>query len=65
MDKGNIDYILDIFKTISGELPEQMLFRDNGDSMELRNPGSTESYPAPDLQDSGWSMISIRAAEAA
>ena len=40
MDKVNIDYLMDIFRAISTELPEQMLYRDNGDSIELKTPDS-------------------------
>ena len=65
MEKANIDYVLDIFRTLSGELPEQMLYRDNGDSMELKTLDSIGNCLLPDLQNSGWSLISSQMAGAA
>ena len=43
MDKVNIDYLMDIFRALSTELPEQMLYRENGDSIELRTLDSIEN----------------------
>ena len=65
MEKANIDYVLDIFRTLSGELPEQMLYRDNGDSMELKTLDSIGNCLLPDLQNSGWNVISSHMAGAA
>ena len=65
MDNANIDYILDIFRTLSGELPEQMLYRENGDSIELKNPDSIGSDLSAALQGSGWDLIGTRMVEAA
>ena len=65
MNTANIDYILDIFRTITGDLPEQMLYREDGDSIELKTLDSTGSGFSPDLQDNGWMMIGCRMVEAA
>lgn len=64
MDKANIDYILDIFKTLTTELPEQMLYREDGDTLELRTLDSTTAY-ALDPSDKPWNLISCRMAEPA
>ena len=60
MNNANIDYILDIFRTLSGEVPEQMLYREDGDNIELR---TTDSMPA--MQAEGWSLIGTNMVEAA
>jgi len=65
MDKTNIDYMLDIFRTLTGDLPQQMLYRENGDSIELKNLDSTDICPAPDMMSGGWSLISGSMAGAA
>lgn len=65
MDNTNIDYMLDIFRTLTGDLPQQMLYRENGDSIELRNPDSIESCQAPDMLSGGWSLINGSMAGAA
>ena len=65
MDKANIDYILDIFKTLSTELPEQMLYREDGESIELRTLDSIGSSLTQELQNNGWSLIGSAMTEAA
>lgn len=65
MNTANIDYILDIFRTITGDLPEQMLYREDGDSIELKTLDSTGSSFPTDLQDNGWMMIGCGMVEAA
>ena len=62
MDKAKVDYILDIFKTLSTELPEQMLYRENGDSFELRTPDGIGNYLPSDMQNNGWNLIGSRIA---
>lgn len=64
MDKANIDYILDIFKTLTTELPEQMLYRESGDTIELRTLDSTMAY-ALDSNDKPWNLINCCMAEPA
>ena len=44
MEKSNMDFIMDVFKTITGELPEMMLYREDGDSMELRSTASKVAW---------------------
>jgi len=65
MDKANIDYILYVFKTLSTELPEQMLYREDGESIELRTLDSIGSSLAQELQNNGWSLIGSAMTEAA
>ena len=73
MDKVNIDYLMDIFRAISTELPEQMLYRDNGDSIELKTPDSIGNSIGSgivncgiaELQNGGWSLIGSQMIEAA
>ena len=54
MDGAKIDYILDIFRTLTTELPEQMLYRDNGDSIELRTLDDIGNGISP---DNSWKLI--------
>ena len=61
MDKTNFDYIMDIFRTLSTEMPEQMLYRENENSMELKTADSITA----DLQNSGWNLIGRTMTEAA
>ena len=65
MDNANIEYILDIFRTLSTELPEQMLYREDGKNIELRTLDSIESSVTQELRDNGWSLISSLMTEAA
>ena len=65
MDKANIEFILDIFRTLSTELPEQMLYREDGKNIELRTLDSIESSVTQELRDNGWSLISSLMTEAA
>ena len=57
MDTAKIDYILDIFKTLTNELPDQMLYRESGDSIELKTLDSSESSMPLDMLNDGWSLI--------
>ena len=58
MDKAKVDYIMDIFKTLSTELPDQMLYRESGDSIELRTFNGIGNYLPLELQKNGWNIIS-------
>ena len=62
MDTTKIEFIMDIFKTLSTELPDQMLFREDGDTMELKTLDSIGNCLPLDLQNSGWNLISSQAA---
>ena len=57
MDTAKIDYILDIFKTLTNELPDQMLYRESGDSIELKTLDSSGSSMPLDMLNDGWSLI--------
>ena len=52
MDKVNIDYLMDIFRALSTELPEQMLYRENGDSIELRTLDGIENSIGSSIESS-------------
>lgn len=65
MEMTNIDYMLDIFRTLSTELPDQMLYRENESGMELKAADSIGSSLAADMQDSGWNLIGRPMTEAA
>ena len=65
MDKVNIDYLMDIFRALSTELPEQMLYRENGDSIELKTPDNVANSVSAELQNGGWSLIGSQIVEAA
>ena len=65
MDTANIDYIMNIFKTLSTELPEQMLYREDGDTMELKTLDSIGNCLPLEMQNSGWNLISSQAAQIA
>ena len=62
MDTTKIEFIMDIFKTLSTELPEQMLYREDGDTMELKTLDSIGNCLPPELQSSGWNLISSQIA---
>ena len=64
MDNAKIDYILGIFRTLSTEVPEQMLFREDGDNIELRTIEDTGSCLSLNLHDKGWKLVSGQMAEA-
>ena len=64
MNKINIDYALDIFRALTTELPDELLYRDSGDSIELRSPDSMDSL-ATDILGNGWNMIGSQMIEAA
>ena len=57
MDKAKVDYILDIFKTLSTELPDQMLYRESGDNFELRAIDSIGNCLPLEMQNNGWNLI--------
>ena len=65
MDTANIDYIMNIFKTLSTELPEQMLYREDGDTMELKTLDSIGNCIPLEMQNSGWNLISSQMAQIA
>lgn len=64
MDTSKVDYIMNIFKTLSTELPEQMLYREDGDTMELKTLESIGNCVPMEMQNSGWNLISSQAARA-
>ena len=53
---------VNVFKTLTNELPEQMLFRENGDSLELKTLDGIGNCLPLDLQNSGWSLINSQIA---
>ena len=61
MDTSKVDYIMNIFKTLSTELPEQMLYREDGDTMELKTLDSIGDCFPLELQNNGWNLISSQA----
>lgn len=64
MDTSKVDYIMNIFKTLSTELPEQMLYREDGDTMELKTLDSIGDCFPLEMQKSGWNLVSSQAAGA-
>lgn len=64
MDTTKIDYIMNIFKTLTTELPDQMLFREDGDTMELKTLDSIGNCLPMELQNNGWNLVSSQAAVA-
>ena len=65
MDTNKIDYIMSIFKTLSTELPEQMLYREDGDTMELKTIDSIGNCLPIELQNCGWNLVNSQAAAVA
>lgn len=65
MDTNKIDYIMSIFKTLSTELPEQMLYREDGDTMELKTIDSIGNCLPLELQNNGWNLVSSQMSGAA
>ncbi|MBQ3369761.1 MAG: hypothetical protein IJG48_01945 [Mogibacterium sp.] len=65
MDTSKVDFIMDIFKTLSTELPEQMLYREDGDSIELKTLDSIGNCMPLELLNNGWQLIGSQVAEAA
>jgi hypothetical protein len=46
MEKANKEYLINIFKELTTELPQDLIYRENGDSIELKSLGSlTDSMP--------------------
>ena len=64
METANFEFILDIFKTLTIELPEQMLYREDGDSFELKTLDSIGSCLPLELHD-GWKLVGSQMAEVA
>lgn len=64
MNNINLDYIMDIFRTLTSELPEQMLYRENGNSIELRALDSTEGILPIDISGNEWKLIGCQMVEA-
>ncbi len=62
MDTTKIDYIMNIFRTLSTELPDQMLFREDGDTMELKTLDSIGNCLPLEMQNSGWNLVSSQIA---
>ena len=47
MEKANRDYLMNIFRELTTELPQDLIYRENGDSIELKSLGSlADSMPA-------------------
>lgn len=65
MDTAKIDYIMNIFKTLSTEMPEQMLYREDGDSFELKTLDSIGNCLPLELQNNGWKLVGSQIAEVA
>jgi len=65
MDTTKLDYIMNIFKTLTNELPDQMLYREDGDSIELKTLDSVDNCSALDMQNNGWLLIGSPIAAAA
>ena len=65
MDTTKLDYIMNIFKTLTNELPDQMLYREDGDSIELKTLDSVDNRSALDMQNNGWMLIGNQVAVAA
>ena len=65
MDTAKIDYVMNIFRTLSTEMPEQMLYREDGDSFELKTLDSIESCLPLELQNNGWKLVGSQIAEVA
>ncbi len=38
MEKANIETLVNIFKALTTEMPEELLYRENGSRIELRIP---------------------------
>lgn len=64
MDTAKIDYIMNIFKTLSTEMPKQMLYREDGDSFELKTLDSIGNCLPLELHD-GWKLVGSQIAEVA
>ena len=62
MDTSKLDYIMNILSTLSTELPDQMLFREDGDTMELKTLDSIGNCLPLEMQNSGWNLVSSQIA---
>ena len=65
MDTAKIDYIMNIFRTLSTEMPEQMLYREDGDNFELKTLDSIGNCLPLELQNNGWKLVGSQIAEVA
>lgn len=62
MEKANIEYLLNIFKELTTEMPQEMIWREDGDSIELRSLGDST---VQDFGGDNWNLISSRLFEVA
>ena len=56
MDKTNIESLINIFKELTTELPQEMIYRVSGDCIELKSMDSFRETPDP--ADKSWRIIS-------
>lgn len=62
MERANIEYLLNIFKELTTELPNELIYRENDGCIELK---SLESLRDTSSQDMNWKLISSQTFEAA
>ena len=65
MENANLEYLLKIFRELTTEMPDQMIYREDGDSIELKCAGSITDTPVMSLIDTGWNLIGNNISEAA
>ena len=58
MDKTNIESLISIFKELTTELPQEMIYRVSGDCIELKSMDSFRETPGLDPADKSWRIIS-------
>ena len=58
MDKTNIESLISIFKELTTELPQEMIYRVTGDSIELKTLESVGGAMVADSQLRDWNLVS-------
>lgn len=46
MERNNIEYLLSIFRELTTELPQELVYHEDGDIIELKSFSGTEEIPA-------------------
>jgi len=58
MDKKNIESLISIFKELTTELPQELIYRANGDCIELKSLENYVDGHALEPAEMGWNHIS-------
>ena len=60
MDKVNVESLMSIFRFLSTELPEELMYRETEDCIELKSLESIRDTLPPESQYNGWNLINAQ-----